>query len=257
MIEGTPSRTAMGAALLRALHQDLDDPVLFADPLAWAVLGADRSAALEEAQPRSRLRLFVALRHRFAEETLAAAYERGTRQCVVLGAGLDTLAYRNPHADLRVFEVDHPDTQAWKRSRLAEAGIAEAATYVGVDFERDSLLGRLVEEGFDATAATVFVWLGVVPYLSREAVRATLSAVASVPGAEVVLDHVGTDRDGASRDRLDTLSERVAGLGESFTAPWAPGEMSALLTEVGLTEVDELPLPPGGGGHIVRARRQA
>lgn len=255
MREGQPSRTALGAALMRALHQDLDRPLVFADPLAWAVLGVDRSAALEAAAPRSRLRLFVAHRHAYAEQTLAAAYARGVRQCVVLGAGLDTIAHRNAHPDLRVLEVDHPDTQAWKRDRVAAAGLTGAVTYVPVDFEHDALLDRLAEAGFDAAAPAVFVWLGVVPYLTRDAVRATLTAVATVPGAEVVLDHAGTDRDDASGSRLDRLAADVAELGESFTAPWEAGEMAALLAATGFDEVEELPLPAGGGGHVVRARR--
>ncbi|QIG42150.1 class I SAM-dependent methyltransferase [Nocardioides anomalus] len=257
MREGEPSRTAWGAAVHRAVHPLLDDPVLFDDPLALPLLGVDRETLLADAPPRSRLRVFVALRHRFADQTLAAAYERGTRQCVVLGAGLDTIAYRNPHEDLRVFEVDFPATQAWKRERLDEAGIDPVATYVGVDFERDSLLERLRAGGFDVGAPAVFVWLGVVPYLTREAVRATLSAVATVPGAEVVLDHPGTDRDAAGEERLRRLAERVAAVGEELTPAWAPGEMTALLREVGFTDVDELPLPPGSGAHIVRARRPA
>ena len=180
--EGEPSRTAWGAAVHRAVHPVLDHPVLFDDPLAFPILGADRDELLASVPPRSRLRMFIALRHRLAEQALAAAYDRGTRQCVVLGAGLDTIAYRNDHADLRVFEVDHPATQAWKRERLAEAGIAEAATYVGVDFERDDLTARLVEDGFDATRPAVFVWLGVVPYLTRAAVAVTLRAIAASPG---------------------------------------------------------------------------
>ena len=92
MREGEPSRTAWGAAIHRAVHPVLDDPVLFDDPLAFPILGADRDEVLAQAAPRSRLRLFVALRHRLADETLAAAYDRGTRQAVVLGAGLDTIA---------------------------------------------------------------------------------------------------------------------------------------------------------------------
>ena len=183
MREGEPSRTAWAAAAHRAVHPVLDHPVLFDDPLAFPILGADRDEVLAGAPPTSRLRMFIALRHRLAEQTLAAAYEHGTRQCVVLGAGLDTIAYRNAHPDLRVFEVDHPATQAWKRARLAEAGIAEAATYVGVDFERDDLTSRLVEDGFDATRPAVFVWLGVVPYLTREAVAVTLGALAGGPRA--------------------------------------------------------------------------
>jgi methyltransferase (TIGR00027 family) len=255
--EGEPSRTAWGAAVHRAVHPLLDEPVLFDDPLALPILGVDRETLLADAPRESRLRRFVALRHRFADQTLAAAYERGTRQCVVLGAGLDTIAYRNPHPDLRVFEVDAPATQTWKRERLAEAGIEPVATCVNVDFERDALMERLVDAGFDASAPAVFVWLGVVPYLTREAVRTTLTAIGAVPGAEVVLDHPGTDRDEAGEERLRRLAERVAAVGEELMPAWAPGEMTQLLHEVGFTEVDELPLPAGSGAHIVRARRPA
>ena len=252
MREGEPSRTAWGAAVHRAVHPVLDQPVLFDDPLAFPILGVDRDYLLASVPARSRLRVFIALRHRLAEQTLAAAYDRGTRQCVVLGAGLDTIAYRNAHADLRVFEVDHPATQAWKRERLAEAGIAEAATYVGVDFERDDLTSRLVEDGFDASRPAVFVWLGVVPYLTRDAVAGTLRAVGAVPGAQVVLDHVGTERDAAGEERHRRLAERVAALGEKLTDAWAPGEMAGLLTTCGFTEVEEL-LPARSGAHVVRA----
>jgi methyltransferase (TIGR00027 family) len=234
------------------VHPVLDRPVLFDDPLAFPILGVDRDVVLASVAPRSRLRLCVALRHRLAEQTLAAAYDRGTRQCVVLGAGLDTIAYRNEHADLRVFEIDHPDTQAWKRERLAEAGIPAVATYVAVDFERDDLRSRLVEEGFDVARPAVFVWLGVVPYLSREAVGATLRALATVPGAEVVLDHAGTERDAEGEERHRRLAERVAAVGEELTEAWAPGEMAALLTPSGFAEVEEL-LPTGSGAHVVRA----
>jgi methyltransferase (TIGR00027 family) len=257
MREGVPSRTAYGAALLRALHSELDDPVLFADPLAWPILGVDRAQALADAQPRSRLRMFVAARHRFAEDTVSAAYDRGTRQVVVLGAGLDTFAYRNPHPDLRVFEVDHPATQSWKRERVAAAGITVpgTATYVGVDFERDDLLTRLAEEGFAPAAPAVFVWLGVVPYLTRAATETTLRALTVVPEAEVVLDYAGTDRDGEGGSRLDRLAGRVAELGEAFTDLWAPEDMAAVLAAAGYVEVVELPIPAGSGGHIVHAAR--
>src|SRR4051812_5184169 len=160
MREGEPSRTAFGAAVLRALHAELDRPVLFDDPLAWRVLG-DREeivAGMGEGYHRSRLRVFIAVRHRFAEDALAAAYARGTRQAVVLGAGFDTTAYRNPHADLRFWEVDHPATGAWKRERLTDAGIEvpDTVTYVGVDFEADSFLEQLVEAGLDAGAPAFF-----------------------------------------------------------------------------------------------------
>lgn len=273
MREGEPSRTAFGAAMLRALHQDLDSPRIFTDPLAWRILG-DRDELLDGAEQweRSRLRLFIAVRHRFAEDALAAAYERGTRQVVVLGAGFDTFAYRNPHAGLRVWEVDFPATGDWKRARLAGAGIDVPAsvTYVGVDFESEAFLDRLVAAGLDATAPTYFLWLGVVPYLSRDATKATLRAAASIPGGEVVFDLPPPAEQVPSKAQADraALEARVAELGEPFRGGWDLAEMTALLAELGFDDVEDLgrseirtrylgltPDDRPGGAHVIRARR--
>jgi methyltransferase (TIGR00027 family) len=271
--EGEPSRTAFGAAAYRAIHQDADDGGIFRDPLAWQILGGDKDAVLAEAtgQDRPRLRLFIAVRHRFAEDSLAAAVSRGTRQVVVLGAGLDTFAYRNPFPETTVFEVDHPATGAWKQEQLASAGIVVPSnvTYVGVDFETDDLMTRLVGAGFDASAPAFFVWLGVVPYLSLDAVTATLRAIASVPGGEVVFDYtnpVDQLRAVAQDDRADLIT-RVAEVGEPLSAGLDTPDLLALLTSLGFTDIDDLDrpdirsrylgLPPGdagGGVHIVRAR---
>jgi methyltransferase (TIGR00027 family) len=263
--DGEPSRTAFGAAVLRALHPELDEPVVFDDPLAWRVLG-DRDeilAQVDEASERSRLRVFIAVRHRFAEDSLAAAYERGTRQAVVLGAGFDTAAYRNSRADLRFWEVDHPATATWKRERLSEAGIEVPAgvSFVGVDFERESFLDRLVEAGLDATAPAFFLWLGVVPYLTRDATVDTLRAIASIPGGEVVFDLP------APAEQAD-LEARVAELGEPFRGGWDSVEMHRLLAGLGFDEIEDLDrsairarylgLPPTdrpGGARVLRARR--
>jgi methyltransferase (TIGR00027 family) len=270
---GEPSRTAFGAALLRALHQDLDEPRVFTDPLAWRILG-DREALLAEADERtvgSRLRRFIAVRHRFAEDSLAAAVARGTRQAVVLGAGLDTLAYRDPHPGLRFFEVDFPATGEWKRERLAEAGIdvPPDVAYLGVDFESESFLDELMAAGFDAGGPAFFLWLGVVPYLSRAAVVASLRAIASVPGGEVVFDYTNPVAQVPEQARADraALSARVAELGEPLQTGWDTDELHGLLREVGFTEIEDLGrpeirsrylgLPPGtegGGGHVVRAK---
>jgi methyltransferase (TIGR00027 family) len=272
--EGEPSRTAFGAAVLRAVHPELDRPVVFADPLAWRILG-DREeilATMAERYERSRLRLFIAVRHRFAEDSLAAAYARGTRQAVVLGAGFDTSAYRNPHGDLRFWEVDFRATGEWKRERLAEAGIAvpDTVSYVGVDFERESFLERLAEAGFDAGSPAFFLWLGVVPYLTREATEATLRAIGSIPGGEVVFDLPSPPDEGADRARADRadLEATVAELGEPFRGGWEPAEMLALLADAGFDEVEDLdrsairsrylglpPRPAPGGAHVIRARR--
>src|SRR5215470_14239734 len=123
MQAGAPSRTARAAALHRAAHQVLEHGRIFADPLALRILGVDADSIAQEAEEHTsgrRMRIFIASRTRFAEDALAAAAERGVRQLVVLGAGLDTYAYRGPLRNrLRIFEVDHPATQAWKRQRLA------------------------------------------------------------------------------------------------------------------------------------------
>src|SRR5258705_1280881 len=127
---GEPSRTARGAALHRAAHQLLEVPPIFEDPLALRIFGARDVAWLggnlePYRTPGARaMRAFLVMRSRYAEDELARAVAQGVDQYVVLGAGLDTFACRNPHAKLRVFEVDHPSTQAWQRSRLQEQSIA-------------------------------------------------------------------------------------------------------------------------------------
>ncbi|MBA2956307.1 SAM-dependent methyltransferase [Nocardioides sp. MAH-18] len=268
MREGEPSRTALGAAMLRAAHQD-DEPLIFADPLAHRILG-DPDQMPDRAWAQPRLRLFIAVRHRFGEDSLAAAVARGTRQVVVLGAGLDTFAYRNPHPGTRVFEVDCPATGAWKRERLAEAGIEvpDDLTYVGVDFETDSLAARLEAAGFDASRPAFFLWLGVVPYLSDAAVRATLAVIAAVPQGEVVLDYIRSVEAAPTLARSDrvTLEAHVADVGEPLQAGRDTAAMHAMLRGAGFEEIEELGrreirvrylrLPPGeadGDAHVVRA----
>lgn len=264
MREGEPSRTAWGAAVQRALHQD-EPPVIFRDPLAWRILGADVDTSVWEG---SRLRVFIAVRHRFAEDALADAVRQGVRQVVVLGAGLDTFGYRNPFDDVRVWEVDHPDTQAWKRSLVDAAGLSGRVTYVPVDFERTSFLDALVASGFSASSPAFFVWLGVVPYLTRAAVSATLHAIASVPDAEVVLDYTNPVADVPARERAeqDLLRSRVAALGEPLLDGWDTPDLHALVGAAGFTEIEDLgrqeirsryldkpPGPAGSGGHVLRA----
>lgn len=269
MREAEPSRTAFGAAALRAVHQEADDPRIFTDPLARRILGADETPGRAWDQPR--LRLFIAVRHRFAEDALAAAVGRGTRQVVVLGAGLDTFAYRNPFPQTRVFEVDHPATSAWKRERLAETGIEvpENVSYVAMDFEREALAARLADAGFDAEQPAFFMWLGVVPYLSTEAVRATLSVIASVPDGEVVLDYVRPVEHAPAEARADrqNLVDHVAEVGEPLRPGLEPEDLHAMLRELWFDDIEDLGrreirsrylgLPPGdahGDAHVLRAR---
>ncbi len=189
MIEaGQPSRTALAAAAHRAAHQVLERGVIFPDPLAMRILDANGQEAIRRASadPSARpLRLFIAVRSRFAEDALAAATGHGLRQVVVLGAGLDTYAYRcTGSADIRIFEVDHPATQAWKRECLASAGIGPppTLTFVPVDLARETLGPALERAGFDSCRRAFFTWLGVVPYLEEPSVLATLRYVASLAG---------------------------------------------------------------------------
>ena len=147
MQTGQPSQTAMGAAAHRAVHQTLEGGVIFADPFALQILGDETRTRLSDmaSDPAHRpMRLFIAARSRFSEDTMAACVARGVRQIVILGAGLDTFSLRNPHAEhgARVFEVDYPATQAWKRERLRQAGLDLPATltFAPVDFERQGLL---------------------------------------------------------------------------------------------------------------------
>src|SRR3954447_13869493 len=138
METGQPSRTAYSAARYRAAHQLLERGAIFKDPFAVRILGAPEEELLADA-PRRAMRLFIAARHRFADDALAAAVRRGVQRVVVLGAGLDTIAYRNEFDGVHVIEVDHPATQEWKRQRLATAGIEmpPTVTYAGVDFEKE------------------------------------------------------------------------------------------------------------------------
>ena len=141
-----PSRTALMIARQRAAHQLLDRGAILDDPFALKILGEDEKDVLQfaNAHPAASLgRLFTAARSRIAEDALAAAVGRGIRQVVILGAGLDTFALRSPHnaLELRIYEVDHPATQQWKRGRLAEAKIAipPSLIFVPIDFERDDM----------------------------------------------------------------------------------------------------------------------
>jgi methyltransferase (TIGR00027 family) len=199
---------------------------------------------------RRGIRFFVVARSRIAEDALRQGVEeRGVGQLVVLGAGLDTFAYRNPfEGRLKVFEVDHPATQAWKRRRLEEAGIAipDSVVYAPVDFERENLSEQLAAAGLDPCVRTAFTWLGVVPYLTLEAIAATLTEVAAHSGgAEVVFDY------SEPRDRIDPAllaqhderAARVAEIGEPFRGYLVPEELHRQLRSLGFAEIDDLDSP--------------
>jgi methyltransferase (TIGR00027 family) len=250
MIAAQPSRTAVRVALRRAAHQLLDRPVVFVDPIALPMVGRQVAAAMQshpekfETQLGARtLRAFLVARSRMAEDALAKAVEGGVRQYVVLGAGLDTFAYRNHTPGLRVFEVDHPATQEWKRTRLKESEIAEpdSLTFVPVDFERQSLRDELVRAGLDPARPTFFSWLGVTMYLTKPAVRATLTAVAELAkgGGGITFDYAVPveSLNFIQRAKYAVLANRVAAAGEPFQSFYDPDALKQQLLATGFTDV--------------------
>jgi methyltransferase (TIGR00027 family) len=274
---GEPSQTARRAAAYRAIHQTLDGGMIFRDPLASRILDDATRATLDEvaADPSLRpMRLLIAARSRFSEDTLATCVARGARQIVVLGAGLDTFSLRNPHEGegVRVYEVDYPATQQWKRERLKEAGLAISAslTFAPVDFERQSLSDGLAAAGFQADRPAFFQWLGVVPYLTREAISATLDFIARVPESEVVFDYAEPFENypAERRDNIMATAAKAASRGEPWLSLFDPVELSDLLHNKGFAVVEDLGLAElterfygalkqdiriGAGPHVVRA----
>jgi methyltransferase (TIGR00027 family) len=253
MQELTASRTALRVALRRAAHQLHDArPLVFEDPLAIPILGKEYAEEVKRTpdsikRPFSAaLRAFMVVRARLAEDTLAAALQtHATQQYLVLGAGLDTFACRNPHPTLRVFEVDHPATQAWKKKLLTAAAITPPATahFVAVDFEKDSLRARLKSAGFDETLPTVTAWLGVVPYLTPDAFRATLRLLARfAPGSQIVFDYSQPREALPPVEQLmhDSLAARVALAGEPFQLFFTPDQLAEELAFLDLRVVEDL-----------------
>lgn len=221
------------------------------------------------------LRAFLVARSRFAEDALAAlAQAHGQVQYVLLGAGLDTFAYRNPYPGVRVFEVDHPDTQAWKLALLNAAGMSIPPTmiHVPVDFHQQSLGEQLARAGFDSSLPAVFGWLGVVPYLSAAAFATTLRYLSGcAAGSVLVMDYSLPRAALPTNEQLafDSLSARVAAAGEPFQSFFLPDELHAQLAAEGWRVLDDLDRDAinaryfaeraddlqclGSGGHLLTA----
>jgi methyltransferase (TIGR00027 family) len=248
-----PSRTALATAAARAAHLVVDRrPWIFEDTLAPALVGdvGRDLIALHRQDPTapglSSMRVAMVTRSRYAERRLAEAIDRGVRQCVILGAGLDSFAYRAQLPDdLWVFEVDHPATQAWKLQRLADAAIPVpgAVRFVPVDFTVDSLAERLTAQGFDRSRPVFVSWLGVTQYLSAEATSATLRALGGLgPPIEVVLTYVLPDelRDQPGRAAAEFFMPQAAALGEPWITFLAPDEIARLVEQAGMTVMEDV-----------------
>jgi len=273
-----PSRTALMIARQRAAHQVLDHGSILNDPFALKILHEDEKDVLQfaNAHPLASIgRLFTTARSRIAEDALAEAFERGIRQIVILGAGLDTFALRSPHGaqQIRIYEVDHAATQAWKRQRLAEAQLAVPPwlILVPVDFERDDLGEALVGAGFQQNSPAFFTWLGVVPYLTQDAVGSILDYVASIQNSELVFDYMEPPQAFSEemRDLVTKRTEQLEKINERWASRFEPTGIAAILRSRGFCDIKDIDfqeitsrfgravhgLAPGQAGlHVVHAR---
>lgn len=237
----------------RAAHQLHDEhPLVFEDPFAVRILPPDIRLELQRTPAASRkpfsaaMRAFMVCRARFAEDVLAEGVcEQGVRQALILGAGLDTFALRNPYSNVRAFEVDHPATQSWKRELLHAAGLTapDNLRFVPVNFERQSLRQQLLHAGFDFAAPTAIAWLGVVPYLTAEAFAVTARVLGRLPvGSSLVFDY-SLPREAlppVEQLMLDSLSARVAQAGEPFQMFFTPESLAEELARHNLGVVEDL-----------------
>jgi methyltransferase (TIGR00027 family) len=246
---GQPSRTALGAATMRAAHQLLDDPLVFNDPFALRILGKTAEAELR-ADPFGSNSLFLrphrasfAIRARLAEDELALGVEAGVRQYVPLGAGLDTLAYRNPHPGVKVFEVDHPATQEWKRQllRAADIPLPRDLVFVPLDFERKTLRDGLTEAGFAFDRPACVSWLGVIMYLTEAAALECLTFIASLPKhSSITFDFIvppETIQDPLIRAMKTRAKQSAGEMGEPLLCEFEPPRLRELLRDVGFNDV--------------------
>jgi methyltransferase (TIGR00027 family) len=253
MIGARPSRTALRVARWRAAHQLFDHPKVLDDPIAMPIIGPRAAEKLKTERPHAvgkyglGIRAFMVARSRYAEDALARSIARGATQYVILGAGLDTFAYRNPYPEsaLPVFEVDFPATQKWKRRNLEDARIAIPAsvTYALVDFEHQTLAVGLKLARFDASKPTFFSWLGVTMYLTDDAIMSTFRLIASTPrGGGVSFDYAVPieSLSWMGRMAMRMMMQRVAATGEPFRMFFEPPVLAARLHGMGFRGVADL-----------------
>jgi len=237
-------------AVARAVHREEPPPWVLDDTLAFELAGDDapliKRRIREELSPEALLSFtrWVAVRARLPEDMVEAAAAQGVRQYVILGAGLDSFAYRRTDllAQIRVFEVDQPASQAWKRQRLEELGIHPPGnlTFAPIDFETQTLRERLVAAGFDFAAPAVFSWIGVTMYLTVDAIRSTLATIAAcAPGTRVVLTYnqPPSALSDLAREVETTIRRFADESGEPFVSLFVPSQIEELLREVGFNEI--------------------
>lgn len=247
MSDNKASFTALATAYMRAAHQLLESkPLIFDDPVALPLLGPEASKNIRDTKDHYQasevlaLRTRIILRSRFTEDRLAAAVARGIRQYIILGAGFDTFALRQPSwaRKLKIVEVDHSGTQSLKRSYIDAAGITipENVLFVDINFERESLHEGLCRYNVSLENPTFFSWLGVMMYLKEEAIDAVLHSVALFPkGSEIVLTFVRPQGNSPS-----IIAQSVVNLGEPWLSHFEPDEIEVKLRNFGFSKIEFL-----------------
>jgi methyltransferase (TIGR00027 family) len=249
-LEGGASATAVSMAAMRAAHCRLDEPKILDDPLAEGLAGEFAAGAIAHVRADPMTFFFrhtAAARARLAEDIVSGP--SGADQYVLLGAGLDSFAYRrgDPGDGLRIFEVDQPAGQSWKRQRLADIGltIPDSVTFVPLDFERQDLDVELSRAGFDSARPSVVAWLGVSYYLTPEAITGTLECIASwAAGTQIVFDYQIPEQmwdgiEGWDGNSLRGVAVFVAASGEPWVSSFSPEEIATLLRAHGYANVED------------------
>jgi methyltransferase (TIGR00027 family) len=253
MLAGQPSQSMVRTAMRRAAHQLLDRPLIFEDPVAVGLVPEASQDAILAAAGEHRasvstlIRALFAVRSRFAEDRLAQAASRGVRQYVIVGAGLDTFAWRQPAfaRAMQVYYVDHPSSLAWTMEQFGRRGLSTPPnlSFVPVDLEAQDLAAQLDEHGLARDVATFCSVLGVTQYLSHGAVLALFRFAASLPEqSEIVFSFTPPD-DELEGDELTAAIDsaaRTASTGEPWMTRLRPSEAFGLLAHLGFGEVFHL-----------------
>jgi methyltransferase (TIGR00027 family) len=245
-----PSRTAVVTAVARALYRDEPGPAIFEDDLALALAGTQGAVLAKRFRtelPRWQVLAFcrwVRVRSRFTEDLVETAISGGVEQYVILGAGLDSFAYRHRALmeRVRVFEVDHPASQSWKQDRLRDLGteVPDNLVFVPVDFERQTLREALFGAGFDFARTAVFSWIGVTMYLTLDAIEATLATISQCrPGSQVAFTYNQPQHvlDDISLQVTRTFQAIATELGEPFVSFFVPHEIESLVRTHGFDDI--------------------
>jgi methyltransferase (TIGR00027 family) len=248
----TPDSTAVRVALWRALHLEVDPPPhVLEDEIGLKLVAPDdgwRHRPDMDPHFTSRFRASIVARARFIEDMVVERAGRGVGQYVILGAGLDSFAQRRPEiaSSLKVFEVDPPGPQAWKRRRLIELGfgIPEWLRLVPVDFEAgDAWWQRLAAAGFDPGRPAIVASTGVSMYLTKDAIAATLRQIAALaPGSMLAMTFLLPLElaDPEVRPGLQLAEKGARASGTPFISFFTPTEMQALAREAGFREVQHV-----------------